>query len=486
MTTTTCTPRDLAAAREITTELAEYATRSRFSELPQRVQNEAARAFLNWMGCALGGSRDPAVAIAIQAVAETGGASQASVIGHELRTDVGSAAFVNCMSSSALAFDDTHLATVTHPTGPVAAALFALCEKEPTTGEEFLNALALGIEIECRMSNVLLLPPSKSNLGFFVTGLTGPIGTAAAVGRLLRLDERGMRSAIGLGAAQAAGFRSTHGSMAAAFVPAHAARTGYSAALLASKGFTCSDAALEAPKGFIDVFANAADPRHAVEGLGQRFELLSNAYKPYPCGIVIHPALDACLEIAASLEPGIEPVHIKLRVHPLALSLTDRPSPKDPLEAQISLQHWAAVSFVHREAGLAQLQQDSIDSPSVSALRKRVSAIADGVLQRDEAVAEVTLPGGQVLRAHIAHARGSVDRPMPDDELDAKFESQAAYVLTEDAATRLRHLCRNASSLGDIGSAIASVWAYDSRMGDASTFETVDLPMLRPRTFGTS
>jgi 2-methylcitrate dehydratase PrpD len=459
MTTTTCTSDARAATHEITTELAAYATHSRFSELPKRVQKEATRAFLNWIGCVLGGCHDPAVEAAVLAVAETGGAYQASVIGHELRSDVGSAAFINCMSSSALAYDDTHLPTVTHPTGPVAAALFALSEKQPVTGEEFLNALVVGIEIECRMSNVLLLPPSQSNLGFFVTGLTGPIGTAAAVGRLLHLDEARMRSAIGLGAAQAAGFRSTHGSMAAAFVPAHAARSGYSAALLASKGFTCSDAALEAPKGFIDVFANVADPSHAVEGLGQRFEMLSNAYKPYPCGIVIHPVLDACLEIAASLEPGIEPSHIALRVHPLALTLTDRPSPKDPFEAQISLQHWAAVSLVHRAVGLRYLQQDCIDSASVSALRKRVSAIADPAMQRDEAVAEVTITGGRVLRAHIVHARGSVERPMSDDELDAKFEAQALHVLTEDLTTRLRHLCRDLSSLENVGRDIASIWA---------------------------
>ncbi|MBK5053755.1 MULTISPECIES: MmgE/PrpD family protein [Burkholderiaceae] len=74
------------------------------------------------------------------------------------------------MSSSALAFDDTHLATVTRPTGPVAAPLFALCEKHPTTGEEFLNALALGIEIECRMSNVLLLPPANPIWDFLSPG----------------------------------------------------------------------------------------------------------------------------------------------------------------------------------------------------------------------------------------------------------------------------------------------------------------------------
>src|SRR5204863_7194058 len=160
--------------------------------------------------------------------------------------DVASAAFVNCLTSTVLSFDDTHLATVTHPTGPVAAALFALGEKQALSGEDFVNALALGIEIECRMSNVLLLPPAQANLGLFITGITGPIGAAAALGRLLHLDEERMAAAIGLAAAQASGFRGTHGAMSAFMVPAHAARTGVSGALLAAKGFGCMDNILEA------------------------------------------------------------------------------------------------------------------------------------------------------------------------------------------------------------------------------------------------
>jgi 2-methylcitrate dehydratase PrpD len=457
MTSTSSTSSVQPAVREITRELAAYATHSRFGALPEDVRVETARTFLNWMGCVLGGCHDPSVEIAVAAAAEAAGAAQASVIGHRLRTDVASAAFVNCISSSALAFDDTHLATVTHPTGPVAAALFALCEKQTTSGEEFVNALALGIEIECRMSNVLLLPPAKPNVGLYITGITGPIGTAAAVGRLLKLDEAAMRWAIGLGAAQAAGFRSTHGSMAAWFVPAHAARTGFSAALMASKGFTCSDAALEAPNGFVDIFSSGADLDRAVDGLGRHFELQANAYKPYPCGIVVHPVVDACLQLAGQLEPGDIPASIVLRVHPLALALADRPKPTHLLEAQISLQHWAAACFVHRAAGVAQLSQACIDDPAVAALRARVSAVADPALQRDEAIAEVTLASGRTLRAHVAHARGSIDRPMTDAELDAKFASQARFVLSDRACERLLTLCRNVSSLENVGQEIAAV-----------------------------
>lgn len=444
--------------RAITRELAAFATGSRFAALPNSVRTEAARAFLNWMGCVLGGCRDPAVEIAVATVADAGGSPQASIIGHGRRADVASAAFVNCLSSTVLSFDDTHLATVTHPTGPVAAALFAFSEKHAISGEDFVTALALGIEIECRMSNVLLLPPARANVGLFVTGITGPIGAAAALGRLLQLDEQQMTAAIGLAAAQASGFRGTHGAMAAFMIPAHAARSGVSAAMLALKGFSSTENVLEAPKGFVDVFGSGGDLDRAVDGLGRHFELFSNAYKPYPSGIVVHPAIDACLEIAEQIPNEAALASVTLKVHPLALELCSRRAPKTPVEAQISLFHWAAACLVERAAGLAQLRQDCIDDPAVAALRARIAAVADPALARDEAIAEVTLTNGVSLRSHVPHARGSIARPLTDDELDAKFKAQASAVLSNGAGDKLLHLCRHVAGLRSVGNEIAAVW----------------------------
>lgn len=444
--------------REITRELAAFAVRSQYRDLPRRVRAEAARAFLNWIGCVLGGCGDPAVDIAVAAAIEEGGHPHASIIGRRLRTHLASAAFVNCLSSSVLAFDDTHLATVTHPTGPVAAAIFAFAEKHAVSGEDFAAALAAGMEIECRLSNVLLLPPARAEIGWFITGITGPVGAAAALGRLMRLDERRMRAALGLAAAQAAGMRATHGSMSAFFVPAQAARSGVIAATLAAHGLTGMDDTLEAAKGFVDVFGKGGDLERAVAGLGSDWEFLSNAYKPYPSGIVVHAATDACLEIAGQLPAQGRIESVTLSVHPLALELAWRRDPKDPVEAQISLHHWAAASLVQRAAGIAQLRQECIDDPAIAAMKARIEAIADPQLSRDEAIASATLADGTVLRSHVAHARGSSARPMTDDELDAKFTTQASRVLSSEATAQLLRLCRHVAQLGSVGAQIAAVW----------------------------
>lgn len=445
-------------AHGITRQLAQYAARARYARLPEHVRTEASRAFLNWMGCALGGCREPAVQLAIATVAELGGGPQASIIGHAQRTDIASAAFINCIGSSVLGYDDAHLATVAHPSSPVCSAIFAWSEQNAVAGDDFLAALALGVEITCRLSNVLVLPPSQFNLGFYVTGLTAPIGVALAVGNLLRLDEEQMAWAIGIAASQAGGFRATQGSMTAHFRPGHAARSGVWAALLAAKGFAGNEVALEADKGFFDVYAVNADLALAVEGLGEHHELLNNTYKPYPCGIVIHPTIDACLDLHAQFGERGVPLSATLRVHPLALSLCGIREPATTLESLNSLHHWASAALVRGRAGILEMQPDCIADPDVDQLRARIEVVADPCVGSDQADVEVTLADGRTLRVHVLQARGGKLRPMSDADLQAKYMAQASLVLPAENAERLRGLCLGAGALRDVGREISASW----------------------------
>jgi 2-methylcitrate dehydratase PrpD len=441
----------------ITRELARYAAQARYLMLPDHVQLEASRAFLNWMGCALGGCREPAVKLAAATVAELGGGPQASIIGQAQRTDIASAAFVNCIASSVLGFDDAHLATVTHPSSPVCSAVFALSEKYAVPGDGFLAALALGIEITCRLSNVLVLPPSKFNVGFYVTGLTAPIGVALAVGNLLQLDEQRMNWAISIAASQSGGFRATQGTMTAHFRPGHAARSGVWAALLAKKGFTGNQSVLEADKGFVDVFSADADLERAVRGLGEQHELLNNAYKPYPCGIVIHPTLDACLDLHGQYGEGVVPVRAQLKVNPLALSLCGIREPTTTLESLNSLYHWAAAALVRGRAGVPEMLLDCIADPPIAQLRSQIEVITDPSVGSQQAEVVVTLADGRTFHARVLDARGSNPHPMTDDDLDAKFRSQASLVLPAGRVERLRELCLGAASLRNVGHEISAV-----------------------------
>ena len=444
----------------LTRQFARYITSATLVDIPTVVQREGVRAFHNWFGCALGGARELPVLTALAAIREQEMPKQATVLGHDLRVDLQNAALLNCMASNLTAFDDTHLASVTHPTCTVASAMLALAERHRTTGADFLLALILGIEIECRIANVLTTPPARSNVGLYMTSLVGGIGAAVGCGKMLGLTETQMLHAIGIAASMSSGFREAHPTMTLGFVPGHAARSGLFAAQLAAKGFTNIETSLEGAKGFAHVYADPPNLAAGTAGLGTDFEVMRNAYKPYPCGIVIHPQIDACLEIAAT--PGFDPhaiERVELTVNPLTLTLCDRPDPQDSMQAAVSLYHWTAAALMHRRAGLDEGVDAMVRDPDMIALRRRIKAIPDATLDRAEARAAIYLKDGRCLTAHVTECRGSLARPMTEAELQEKFLSQVARHRSAGKAAHLADLCWNLPALTDVGTELCDALA---------------------------
>ena len=444
----------------LTRQFARYITSATLVDIPTVVQREGVRAFHNWFGCALGGARELPVLTALAAIREQEMPKQATVLGHDLRVDLQNAALLNCMASNLTAFDDTHLASVTHPTCTVASAMLALAERHRTTGADFLLALILGIEIECRIANVLTTPPARSNVGLYMTSLVGGIGAAVGCGKMLGLTETQMLHAIGIAASMSSGFREAHPTMTLGFVPGHAARSGLFAAQLAAKGFTNIETSLEGAKGFAHVYADRPNLAAGTAGLGTDFEVMRNAYKPYPCGIVIHPQIDACLEIAAT--PGFDPhaiERVELTVNPLTLTLCDRPDPQDSMQAAVSLYHWTAAALMHRRAGLDEGVDAMVRDPDMIALRRRIKAIPDATLDRAEARAAIYLKDGRCLTAHVTECRGSLARPMTEAELQEKFLSQVARHRSAGKAAHLADLCWNLPALTDVGTELCDALA---------------------------
>jgi 2-methylcitrate dehydratase PrpD len=424
--------------KPITRALSRYITTSHFEDLPPAVRHEGLRAFVNYIGCAAGGSREPDVDIMLRFLAEFNGASEATVIGRCERLDILNTTFINAMSSAALAFNDTHFKTVAHPTTPVAAALLALAEHQPISGKALLHALILGIEIQCRVGNILCVAPAESAVGLSVQGLVGGIGAAVAAGKVLALDEAHMATAIGIACNQASGIRQAQSTMSSHYTPAHAARCGLTAALLAARGFECSDDMIEGAKGYAVSFARQANFDVAIDGLGETFELSTLAYKPYPAGVVIHPIIDACLEmVKTKLFDTTQIERIELTLNPLAAKLTNLPDPRDRGQALVSLQHWAAVTLLQRAAGIAQVTDAMVSDPEISALRRKVTFINDDNVGREAAHLRVTLNDGTTLKADVLHCRGSVKRPLNDDDINVKTRDQLQSIYPNGIAEQV-------------------------------------------------
>jgi 2-methylcitrate dehydratase PrpD len=441
-----------------TTQLASYAASIQYSDLPAAVQLEALRSLFNILGCMVGGARHHGVDIADTALGGFTGQGGATLIGRGRRTDALHAALINCLASSIYSFDDTHAEAVVHPSGPVAAAALALAELRPVSGQAFLAAFALGVELECRLCKALTVPPAKGSMAWSGTGITGGIGAAAAAGSLLGFDMQTMRAAIGIALSQAAGFRAMHGSLCTPLMPAQAAQTGLRAALLAQSGFTSSTAALEGRHGYLSVFSEQPDLDALVGGLGQRFEILRNTYKPYPCGIVIHPIIDACLELRRAHGLTADQIaSVAIAASPGAMALCNNRNPQDEMQAHVSLHHWIAVALIRGTARIEDMDTETaVRDPALMAFQDRVVATLDPGRAADSAVVTVTLTDGTCHTGRIDHGIGSATRPMTNAELETKFAGMAIPVLGEAQTQALMAQCWdmvNAPDAGDLARA---------------------------------
>jgi 2-methylcitrate dehydratase PrpD len=419
-----------------TLALARFVTSFRSGTLPDRVIHEARRAMLNWTGCAVGASHHATVERALAALAPFCGNAQASVLGRHERLDILHAALMNGMTSHTFDFDDTHLKSVIHPAGPVASAIVALAEFLPVSGAAFVEAFALGVETECRIGNAVY--PSHYDIGWHITGTAGVFGAAAAAGRLLKLSEQQMLWALGIAATQSSGLREMFGSMCKPFHPGNAAKNGLMAALLAQKDFTSSVQSIEAKRGFANVLATERDYTQITDHLGESWELLSNTYKPFACGIVIHPTIDGCVQLrnVHGVKAG-DIAAIELKVHPLVLELTGKTAPQAGLEGKFSVYHCAAAAIIDGEGGEAVFSDARVADPAIIALRNKVKATVQAGIHEDQADITIRLNDGRVLHHFVEHAIGSLARPMSDSDLEAKFHGLCDPVLGREAAARL-------------------------------------------------
>jgi len=434
----------------VTRLLARHVAAARYEDLPADVRHEGLRTFLNWLGCAVGSARHEAVSIAIDALGPFSGPPQAGILGRSERMDVLHAALINGISSHVFDFDDTHLKTVIHPAGPVASAILALAELQPVSGRDFLNALVLGVDVECRIGNAVY--PDHYHVGWHITGTTGVFGAAAAAGKLLGLDEQRMVWALGLAATQPVGLREMFGTMTKSFHPGRAAQNGLTAALLAQRGYTSSEQGIEAKRGWANVTSTHRDYAEITGELGGRNEILLNSYKPFACGIVIHPAIDGCVQLRN--EHGLVSTdidRIALKVHPLVLELTGKKTPKTGLDGKFSVYHSAAVAIIDGRAGEPQYSDERVRDSQVTALRDRVTAEIDPAMPADAVAVTVTLKDGRVLQKRVDHAIGSVARPMTDRDLEAKFTDLVQPVHGDAGTAELLRACWDLESITDAG-----------------------------------
>ncbi len=433
----------------VTEILTDWVVETGGSDIPEAVRAEGLRTFVNWVGCAVGGASHETVDAALRALTPFSGTPTSTILGRTEKMDALHAALLNGITSHVLDYDDTHLKTIIHPAGPVASAILALAETRAISGDDFLTALIFGVEVECRIGNAVY--PHHYDRGWHITGTAGVFGAAAAAGKLLGLSKQQMRWAFGLAGTQSSGFREQFGTMTKSFHPGRAAQNGLTGALMAAAGFDSSERILEAPRGFACTMSDKQDWSEIVDGLGTHWESALNSYKPFACGIVIHPAIDGCIQLREALGDRVEDVaSLHLNAHPLVLELTGKRDPQTGLEGKFSVFHAAACALLRGDGAPTAFTDEIVKRPEIVALRDRITATADPDCHSASVTIDVRFKDGSTETTHVARALGSVEMPLTDAQVSEKFRVQAALVIGEAAAQRLLDLSWQSASLGDI------------------------------------
>ena len=433
----------MTEALSATQSLARFITESRFEALPEALRHEGRRSILNHIGCALGVARDPAVVTALEIMRESSGKAVASVYGQREKLGVMEAAFVNAIASNLLDYDDTHLRTVIHPSAPVAPAVFALAEETGATGAEVLHAFLLGGEVACRIGNAV--SPGHYARGWHITASTGVFGAAAAAARLLRLSAEQTADALGIAASQSGSIVENLATAAKNIGVGNAARTGILAARFAARGYRAAPLSIEGPLGWARAMGDEAQVKEITEGLGQRWEIARNTYKPYAAGIVFHAVIDACLELRETIGAAVTQIaRVTVAGDALLLARGDRVV-RNERDTRVSIHHCAGIALALGRADVADFEMPAVQDTELAALRAKVVAECDASLPRGAARVTIALANGSTHQAYVEHPRGSAERPLSDAELAAKYRANAVL----------------GGMTSDVQAQIAALWALD-------------------------
>jgi 2-methylcitrate dehydratase PrpD len=434
-------------AEELGDRLASFIAATSWENLPPDLRHEAKRAIVNFFATALGVAHDPAVATAVRVLQPLAGPAQASLIGHSERMDVLSASFVNALAANLLDYDDTHLATIIHPTAPVAPPVLALGEQRGLSGQEILTAFILGAEIECRMGNAV--SPGHYARGWHITATCGIFGAAAASAKLLGLSPQQSRNALGIAASQSAGVVENLPTGAKNVGVGNAARNGLFAALLAEQGYTAAPGAIAGPRGWARAAGDEPKLAELTEGLGERWEFAKIAYKPYPCGIVLHAVIDSCLTLRRKFRIAADDVaRVTVRGDALMLARGDR-AVRNERDAKVSLHHSVASVLLFGAAGICEFSEERVMAPATVAFREKVHPELAADLPVGAACVVIETRTGEVLEETVMDAKGSIALPMTDAELEVK----------------LRDLAKRGAPACDVDRLIDAVWHIEAEGG---------------------
>ena len=463
----------------VTGAVVDFITRATFADFPAEAVALAKRCIIDGLGVMLAGSTQDASNIlrgylddgargAGGDVGARGASGEATAFGPQpFRAGAPAAALLNATSGHALDWDDTQLATsadrifglLTHPTIPPMTAALAVGERMGASGRQYLEAFLTGFEVECKIAEAI--HPNHYQKGFHSSGTIGTFGAAVAAGKLLGLDAEKTAHLLAIAASSASGIRVNFGSMTKPLHVGRAAQNGVIAAELAARGFTGGKEALDPPWGFFQVFSHDGgfDADRIIGKLGNPHCIVSPgvSIKPYPCGVLGHPTMDAMRRLVIHNDVRPEQIRaIRVRAGSNILNPLRYPIATNELEAKFCPAFMVGAIALRRKAGIREFNDEFVRDPATQAMMRKVERVLDPEIEargweKIRSTVEVDLVDGKTLVEHADECyRGGPDLPFTRDELYEKFSDCASLVLPGERVRETFDLVESLDSLVNI------------------------------------
>jgi 2-methylcitrate dehydratase PrpD len=435
----------------------------RYEDLPTEVVEATKKQILDLLGVTLGGFSKPGPKELREIVREWGGKEESSIIGCKQKVPAPNAAHVNATMAHALDYDDVHETAIMHSGVAVIPTCMAMAERRGNvSGKEIITAIALGVDMMCRLALATTPGTRPLNTGWHLTTLYGFLGAAGTAGRMLGLDEERMVNAMGIAYHQCSGNGQCviDGALTKRMGPGFSVRGGITAALLAEKSVTGAKNCLEGEMGLYKLYHRGNyDNKALTINLGKTFEGINVAIKPYPCCRGVHPAIDAALALANENKlEAVDIQKIKLSVseghyHLLCEPEDAKLNPRNPVDAQFSIPWGVATALVRRQVTLEDFTDKAIKNQDILDLTNKTSIKIDINLNRavniEPTIVEITTREGSVYSKEVAHPLGSLERPMSFKDCARKFRD-CAKELSSEQADRVIEVISQLEQMADI------------------------------------
>jgi len=436
--------------RDIVTQLVEFATETKYREIPEEVVDFAKALTLKTVSGMVAGSAKPSGRKMARLIRDRRLPEEVGVIGCGFKTSLWESTFLHSFFAHASELEDDRVIEGVSWDITVIPLLFSLCEKLRLSGKALMEALIVGLEVHARTC----LSPS-GHLGILI--VPGAVGPAVAAAKALELGNREMASAIGLSLSS---------------VPLSIVNFGTDAHYLEST-LQCLHGLIAAEMAKEGMFGSSADlitylsgmlgkekvvPEKMVEGLGKRWLFCETWIKKYPFCLVMHRYADALLELRKEHNLLNEDVEtIEAEIGPGG-EICNRPEPKTERDLQFSFQHVLGTALVDGDVNLKHLEVDAIDEPRLKEARSKVKLIshADWPPGLDsEAITAVParvivkMKDGRELSKERLRFLGSPEEPLTMEQFQELYSKFSQGILDDEQIRRTRDAILNLEKLSD-------------------------------------